>query len=68
MQLWIVFTQKSKKKLAEFLAKFDIEDINSSFCKYGCNEKTVDGTCKHDFDCPFEDACVIEKWLQTKAK
>ena len=31
----------SKKELAEFLAKFDIEDINSSFCKYGCNEKLL---------------------------
>ena len=57
----------NEKELAEFLARFDIDDINNSFCECACEEITVDGICKHDFDCPFDDVCVIEKWLQTKA-
>lgn len=53
-------------ELAEFLADFDISNIDDSYCANGCEEKYENGFCKHNHNCPFEDSFVIEKWLHTK--
>ena len=57
----------SPEELAEFLANFDIDNVNDSFCECACEERERNGFCKHNYNCPFNDSYVIKKWLHTKA-
>ena len=57
----------NEDELSIFLADFDISDIDNSYCENGCEEKTDDGNCKHEHNCPYSDSFVIKMWLNTKA-